>query len=88
MTDSIEVSDRRIPVRVRMWLGGIVLLGIVFGPVVYMLAAIDWSGPLLASKTVTTTSTEYYGILPDVFNILPLILIWLIIWLVTEMMQR
>jgi len=50
--------------------------GIFIGPIVWVGINIG-KKPLWATKTVEITTTQPYGIIPDV---LPFILLWMIIW--------
>lgn len=45
------------------------------GPPVYVVYRVLQGGPLLASKTVTTTKTVHYGILTDVASV---VLLWVL----------
>lgn len=60
-------------------IAGVIALTLLFGPPVYAIYRLVSGGPLYATRTVTTTHTQPYGVLPEVG---PVLVIWFLILLI------
>lgn len=58
--------------------GASILAALVFGPPAFVIYRLFQGGPLWATREVTMTVTQNYGVIPDVSGV---ILIWLIVML-------
>ncbi len=71
--------DETIPLRVRTHerigqaVALIILAAVALGPPAYAVVRALSGGPLVATRTVTTTHTQPYGILPEV---VPMLFVW------------
>lgn len=58
------------------------VLAVVIGWPLAVLASVDWSAPLYATREVVTTDTQAYGLLIDLAGgLLPWLVLLLVIWM-------
>jgi len=66
----------RVRTRISQIVAGVILVALYFVPPGFILYRVITGGPLYATRTVVKTTTEYYGVLPD---LIPVIGIWVLL---------